>query len=205
MFESLVNDLWKLFFMVNPHIGLPIFLSMTQNYTSSERRNLATKACLYALCLGFGFVFGGGALLKALEVPVSLFGVGGGFLLGVAAWGMLYPSPKKTTNNSEEQLRGDPSLSPLAFPLITGPATLTALVSMAQSGEGASMAGYASVLLAFTIIMAITYAFFLSGGVILKFLGKNGCLILEKLGGIVLVALSATMIFGGLKTFFTGS
>lgn len=209
MFATLGSDIGKIFFFVNPHIILPLFLSMTQNYTNSERQSLGNKFCIYSLFLGYAFVFGGGFLLKALDIPIALFTVGGGILLGVAAWGILYSqdSTEVHPDESPSTVRSDPSLSPLAFPITTGPATLTGLVAMAQSPastQGGIMA-YSSVLLAFTIVIGIVYLFVRCGDFIIRALGKNGCLILSKVGGILLIAMSTTMICGGLKAFFLAS
>lgn len=206
MFGSFGRHMVQIFFFVNPHIVLPLFLSMTQNYTSSERRTMGIKACIYALALGYGFAFGGGVLLDLLGVPVSLFRAGGGLLLGVTAWNLLYASPKKEGSSAEptSTVRADLSLSPLAFPLITGPATLTGIVTVVQTAAARNgvFVGYSTVLLEFSIVIGILYLCLVCGDFILKLLGRNGCLILEKLGGIILIAMSATMIFGGLKAFF---
>lgn len=202
MNNPLITNLVQLFFVLNPHIVLPFFLSMTQNYTQSEQRSIGLKMCLYSFLLGFLFIFGGGSLLDALGVPVSLFRVGGGLLLGVAAWNMLYsPSKPSDATSAEPPVHADIALSPLAFPMLVGPATLTKLVSMVQ--ETSSTFEYCSVLIAFIVMIGLFYGLTWCGGPVMRLLGKNGSMILEKIGGILLVAMAAAMIFGGLKAFYT--
>jgi multiple antibiotic resistance protein len=204
MFESIGSYIIKLFFVINPHIVVPFFLSCTQNYTSAERKLVGRKMCLYGLALGVAFALVGNALLNLVGVSVAAFKIGGGVLLGVAAWGLLYSKQETTSEETapEISMRADISLSPLAFPMFIGPATLTTVVGMMLETKKISTIEPLLVIAALTIIVVLTYSMILCSNLLLKILGRNGALILGKLGGILLIAMSLEMICGGLKIYF---
>jgi multiple antibiotic resistance protein len=160
--------------------------------------------CLYGLFLGLSFVFLGESLLKALGVSIPAFRMGGGVLLGVTAWGLLYSDNKPSENVpfSESTMRFDISLCPLAFPMFIGPATLTTLVSLILEAKAVSIFEASLVVIALLLLIALTYVLTLLGSGIVKILGRNGAIILEKVGGILLVAISIEMIAGGARIFF---
>jgi small neutral amino acid transporter SnatA (MarC family) len=58
------------------------------------------------------------------------------------------------------------------------------------------------VLLALALIIGLTYVLTLCGSGLLRLLGRNGAIILEKLGGILLIAMAVEMFAGGTKAYF---
>ncbi|GHS92868.1 UPF0056 membrane protein [Alphaproteobacteria bacterium] len=206
MFEEFGSYVIVLFFVINPQIILPFFLSCTQTYTDSERKRTALKMCVYGLSFGVAFSALGSLLLGALGISAAAFRVGGGILLGVAAWGLLYSGPKAPSDEAspEQALHHDISLCPLAFPMFVGPATLTTLVRLVEDSKKISAVEPFLVVGAMALIVAVTYILISFSSFFLKLLGKNGTVILEKVSGIFLIAMAAEMIIGGLKVYFLG-
>lgn len=206
MFESgFVGYLFKFFFVLNPHIVVPFFFSCTQNYTQSERRTLAVRMTLFGLGLGILFAAFGTHVLGLVGVDIPAFRIGGGILLMVAAWNMLYGDSSNGAASNEEPTQThhmDISLCPLAFPMLVGPATLTTLVGMVNEAKSVSFIEPFLVTLAMVTIIGINYALILFGAPLFKLLGKSGGLILEKVSGILLVSMAIQMICGGIKSFF---
>jgi multiple antibiotic resistance protein len=204
MFENVSSYFVKLFFVLNPHIVVPFFLSCTQNYTSSERKIVGAKMCIYAFALGLVFCVLGNKVLDALGISKAAFKAGGGLLLAKAAWGMLYskPTPPSEGTSPEISMRSDIALCPLAFPMLVGPATLTTIVGMIKDAEAIGFVEQGLIVATMGVIIAITYVCLLGGGTIMKILGKNGPVILEKAGGILLIGMSIEMICWGLKLYF---
>jgi multiple antibiotic resistance protein len=194
----------KLFVVVNPHIVVPFFFSCTQNYTSYERKAVGLKMCFYGLLLGLSFALFGVKLLSALGISHTALRAGGGLLLGVAAWGLLYSERKEPAEGTEPEqaIRQDISLCPLAFPMFIGPATITTLVGMMHEAESAGKEHVFLVLTALVSLIALTYVLIICGSGFMKLLGHKGSIILEKIAGILLIALSGEMILGSIKKFF---
>jgi multiple antibiotic resistance protein len=204
MFENVVSYFVKLFFVLNPHIVVPFFLSCTQNYTSAERKIVGAKMCIYAFGLGLVFCVLGNSILDSLGISKAAFKAGGGLLLGRAAWGMLYSKPKAPSEGTspEISMRSDISLCPLAFPMLVGPATLTTIVGMIKDAEAIGIVEQGLIVATLALIIGITYICVLGGGTLMRILGKSGPVILEKAGGILLIGMSIEMICFGVKLYF---
>jgi multiple antibiotic resistance protein len=200
--EFLGPNLIKLFFVINPHIVVPFFLSLTQHYTNAERRATAAKMCVYGLGLGLLFIFCGNGLLNMLGVTLPAFRICGGFLLGVSGYGLLYSKDDGGASNAEGGVRNDVSLCPLAFPMFVGPATLTTLVGMVQDAKGIGGGADFMVIFAFIMIVALTYVLNLCGNGFVRILGRSGLMLLGKIGGILIMAIAVQMVVGGAKAFF---
>lgn len=208
LITNLVGNMVILFFVINPHIIVPFFLSCTQNYTNSERNAMGRRMCWYGLFLGLLFGLLGTSVLHMLGVTIPAFRMGGGLLLAVAAWGLLYS--KHSSNDSDEaqgmeESHADISLCPLAFPMFIGPATITTMISLIHKAHEVSIWAEGSVLLAMILIIILTYIFILLGSSIVRLLGRSGLLILEKIAGILLIAMSIEMIASGAKDYFMPS
>lgn len=204
MFENLLSYLFTLFFVLNPHLVLPFFLACTQNYTNSERKLMGKKMCLFGLFFGLTFGILGHSILNLLEVTIPAFRMGGGLLLAVAAWGLLYSKtviPERDPS-IDSGSHADISLCPLAFPMFVGPATLTTIINMIQQAQSVGVIEQATVILALVILIGVTYICTLFGSSIVRLFGKNGLVILEKIGGILLIAMSIEMMAGGAKAYF---
>ncbi|MDR0625423.1 MAG: MarC family protein [Holosporales bacterium] len=202
MLESFVPSLVKLFFVINPHIIVPFFFSLTQNYTNSERRSTAAKMSVYSFGLGMVFVFCGNGLIDALGVTLPAFRVCGGLLLAVAGWSLLYSKSDDKEEASAGSSRSDASLCPLAFPMFVGPATLTTIVGMIQSAKEVGGGADLMVICAFCVLVVFVYLLCLYGSNLMRLLGKNGLVLLGKIGGILVMAMALQMILGGTKAFF---
>jgi multiple antibiotic resistance protein len=204
MLENFSSYFIKLFFVLNPFIVVPFFLSCTQNFTASERKMVGAKMCIYSFGLGFLFCAGGGVVLTAMGISQASFKAGGGFLLAVAAWGMLYSKPSAPSGDTspEVAMRSDIALCPLAFPMLVGPATLTTIVGMVKDAEAIGIFEQIIIVGTLALIIAMTYVALLFGGSLMKLLGKNGALILQKCSGILLIGMALEMIGCGIKMYF---
>jgi multiple antibiotic resistance protein len=204
IFANVPTYFFKFFVAVNPLVVVPFFLACTQNYTTAERRIVAGKMCLYGLMLIILFAACGNTILDWLGVSVAAFSIGGGVILANAAWGLLFSdlSPPLEETSPEIAMRRDISMCPLAFPIFIGPATLTFLVNMVCAAKEVSAVEPFVVTAVVVLFVGITYILTLFGDVILKLLGRNGAMIISRVGGIFLFSISIGMIATGIKTFF---
>ena len=117
-----------LFVALDP-IGLvPIYLGMAQG-TPRERRNLVVnEAVLTGLLIAVIFLFLGRFIFHSLQITDNDFRIAGGLILfGLAAQDILY------TDQRSSEIKQDFGVVPLGMPLIAGPATLTALLTLVDS------------------------------------------------------------------------
>ncbi|WP_228263491.1 MarC family protein [Aliarcobacter cibarius] len=136
-------------------------------------------------------------MFKIFGITLDAFKIGAGALLFLTAVGLIY-------GNKDGQKPTDTNLSdlavvPLALPITIGPGSIGVLLVM-----GAEFNSFSKLLIG---SLAILCAIFLIGtmlylsSIIEKFIGKNGLLIISKITGLFLAALSAQIMFDGIKGF----
>ncbi|MBT8155211.1 MarC family protein [Epibacterium ulvae] len=210
MIESgfLITSFVSLFVIIDP-IGLaPIFIALTQGLDARRRRKIAVRAILVASGILALFAVLGEAVLEFVGISMSAFRVAGGILLFLTALDMLFERRTKRRENTsqpdEEDDFDDPSVFPLAIPLIAGPGSIATMILL--TGEHPGALGFVSVMGVAASVLLILFAFFLSAGLLGRALGKTGITVVTRLLGMLLAALAVQFVLDGLRDFgFVGS
>ena len=141
--EQLVTAFVTLFVIIDP-IGLtPLFVALTQGTGDAARRRIGTRAILVAFGLLTLFGLAGQGLLRAIGIGMPAFGISGGLLLFLTAVDMLFErrsDRRERTAQTEADQPHDPSVFPLAMPLIAGPGALASR-SRSRANSSARMGG----------------------------------------------------------------
>ncbi|WP_170769517.1 MarC family protein [Ruegeria lacuscaerulensis] len=189
-----------LFVVIDPFGTTPIFVALTQDMDAATRRKTAIRSCLTAVCILIAFAAFGEAVLGFVGISMEAFRVAGGALLFLTALDMLFDRrTKRREDRAEEEEHPDPSVFPLAIPLIAGPGSIATIILLA--GQHPGVLGIVEACIVMLAVMAVVLIFFLSGGVIARILGKTGLNVLTRLLGMLLAALSVQFILDGLKAF----
>ncbi len=148
--NTLLEIFVPLFVAMGPLTVLPIFLSMTQDMSVSESRQLTRKAVLTAFFIAVALIVAGQALFRFLSITVDDLKVAGGIILFlIAVYDLLFSSGKRKTANVD-----DVGIVPLGTPLIIGPATMTAAVVLAdQHGRVLTLLGIVANLLIIGLLL----------------------------------------------------
>ena len=117
-----------LFVALDP-IGLvPIYLSMAQGTPRIRRNLVVNEAVITGLLVAVTFLFMGRFIFNSLQITDNDFRVAGGLILfGLAAQDILF------TDQRNSMVSRDFGVVPLGMPMIAGPATLTALLTLIES------------------------------------------------------------------------
>jgi multiple antibiotic resistance protein len=91
---------------------------------------------------------------------------------------------------------------PLAIPLISGPGSISATILLASHAPG--YLGLAGLIAVIVVLMAANFAVFLAAAPIDRLLGATGRLVLSRLLGVILAALSIQFVADGVKAFVGG-
>ncbi len=189
-----------MFVVIDPFGTTPIFVALTQDMETAARRKTAIRSCLTAVCILIAFAAFGEAVLGFVGISMAAFRVAGGALLFLTALDMLFERrTKRREDRAEEEEHPDPSVFPLAIPLIAGPGSIATIILLA--GQNPGIQGIAAACAVMLAVMAVVFIFFLSGGMIARLLGKTGLNVLTRLLGMLLAALSVQFILDGLKDF----
>ncbi len=200
-FASTFYSFITLLAMVNPIEAAGAFASLTVDRSAAERSRIAMRATLVAafILLAFGFI--GDALLSALGISLQAFKIAGGLLLLRVGFNMVFAQQTDTDTADKAKTTvhatNDPSVFPLAIPIISGPGALTAIVAILGKSHSDPWLTYGAILLITIVVFALTYAAMLSSGLLLRFLGRTGVEAISRVAGIIVAAIAVQLIIDG--------
>ncbi|RMD48570.1 MAG: MarC family protein [Alphaproteobacteria bacterium] len=201
MLADLVTAFVSLFVVIDP-IGLtPLFLALTPGASPAARRAIALRAGLIAAVILTLFGLAGEALLGAVGISMAAFRVAGGLLLFLTAIDMLF---ERRTERRERQGESaefpDPSVFPLATPLIAGPGAIATMILL-TGRSGGDWLWTLTVLGVMACVIALCVVLFMGSGILERILRRTGVLVVTRLLGMLLAALSVQFVADGLADF----
>jgi multiple antibiotic resistance protein len=200
---ALISAFVTLFVIIDP-IGLsPLFAALTTGMSPARRRGIAIRACLVAIGILMAFGLFGEALLGFVGISMAAFKIAGGVLLFLTALDMLFERrQERREDTAGEEIRADdPSVFPLALPLIAGPGSIATMILLAGSADWAGYLAISGVMIA---VIAVVFILFLAAPIFERLLGKTGINIVTRLLGMLLAALSVQFVLDGLREFGIG-
>lgn len=194
----------SIFAIVNPIIGLPSFISLTEDITPQERRRVFRLAGVVALLMICAMTLFGRFLLSAVfQIEISQFAFAGGLLLiTIGLRGVLVGPEQRSGNVPEETDRRMAHVSlavtPLATPLLVGPGSIVnAMLIDSQHGHlfalGACVAAFS------VVILFLNYTHLLY-----RFMGRVGVLVIGRMMQIFIVAIGVKFCFNAIVELFPG-
>lgn len=183
-----------LFVAVDAIGNIPIFLSLVEHLSKTQRTRIVPDAVTTATAVAVVFMFIGRWLFSFLGITIPDFQIAGGALLFVIAVRLLMPGAQKgvLTNSHDKDL----GVFPLGTPLITGPAVLTTTLMMMNSF------GAIPTLIALILNMFFVWLTLVKADVIIKFIGPSGIRAFSKIMYILLAAIAVMMIRHGITGAF---
>lgn len=200
MLEASINAFVTLFVVIDP-IGLaPLFIALTQGMPTAERRLVGLRALIIAAVLLSLFALVGEALLGFVGISMPAFRIAGGLLLFLTALDMLFERRTARRERNSETPAEDPSVFPLATPLLAGPGAIASVILLMGRHEG-DFAGQAMVFGVMFAVLGLVMASFLIAGFLERLLGRVGVLVVSRLLGMLLAALSVQFVLDGLADY----
>jgi multiple antibiotic resistance protein len=201
MLDLLVPAFVTLFVIIDP-VGLsPLFLALTRGMTAETRARIGRRAILIAFLLLASFGLFGEWLLTAIGISMPAFRISGGLLLFLIAVDMLF---ERRTDRREARAvtekAPDPSVFPLATPLIAGPGALATMVLLSSQNSD-NIPALIGIHLVMVLVLAMTWLLFHLSGFVGRALGHTGIVVLTRLFGILLAALSVQFVLDGLRDY----
>lgn len=191
---TLASAVVLLFLVVDPFGNVPFFVAALERVAPQRHRRVVARELLFALAVMVGFLFLGRPLLAVLGISEPALSIAGGVILFLIALRMVFPPPGR---GAAEELEGEPFLVPLAVPYVAGPSVLAAeLLLMSREPER-----WATWLLAVLLTWLATAVIVFSGSAIAARLGRRGLIAIERLMGMLLVAVSVQMLLNGIDAY----
>jgi multiple antibiotic resistance protein len=133
MLEILIPVLAKLFSVVNPVGAVPMYLTMTANYTQAERNRTAWRTTLYFVGILLAFFWGGSYILAFFGLQINALRIAGGLIIlqsGIALGNDKFAENRAMSADVQHEALEKPDItfSPLAMPLLSGPGSISLLI-----------------------------------------------------------------------------
>ncbi|EEW24320.1 MarC family protein [Rhodobacter ferrooxidans] len=194
----LITAFATLFVVVDPPGLIPLFIALTPGMTAARRRTIGWHACVIAIGLLTLFGLAGETVLNFIGISMPAFRIAGGILLFLTALDMLFERRTQRREGQANEHPDDPSVFPLATPLIAGPGAMaTMILLVGQAGPGWS--GVIAVHLVMIVVIASAFALFLVAGPLERLLGRTGTMVITRLLGMLLAALSVQFVIDGIR------
>jgi multiple antibiotic resistance protein len=195
--ELFISTFLKMFFIMTPFFVLSVFLTVTHDATAKERKKLAIKVTISVIVTSLILLFFGKHIFEVFGITLDAFRIGAGSLMFLSAVELIQGN-KATAKVGDKDIL-DLAVVPLAIPITIGPGTIGILLVMGATFEDTSsmVMGSFALICAVLVIGLMLY----SSSIIEKLIGKQGLLVISKITGLFLAALSAQIVFTGIKNF----
>ena len=183
-----------LFLILDPLGNIPVFLSLLKGLPPARQRVVIVRELLIALGVLMLFLWAGRYLLELMHLRQESVSIAGGIILFLIGLRMIFPPAEGIMG---EQPEGEPFIVPMAIPMIAGPSGMAA-VMLLGSQEPGRMGAWS---LALAIAWAATAIILFSATYLQKWLGTRVLTAIERLMGMVIVAISVQMLMDGISTY----
>jgi len=189
------------FAIMNPIANTPIFLGLTADDSADVRKKVALKCLLLAFALIVAFTLLGKLIFSLFGITLPAFRIMGGVLVALIGYQMLHGQQsavhQPSAENQQASLEAALSIAvtPLAIPLLAGPGTIATAMNFASTG---GLVEIIITIAAFGLLCFITYAFFVYGERLVRYLGPAGLSVVTRIMGLILAVIGVQMLIGGI-------
>ncbi len=182
-----------LLLITDPFGNIPIFAAALKNVAPERRSRVIVREILIAFVVLLTFMFAGDRFLRIMNLSDLSLQMAGGVVLFLIALRMIFPPPVGET----AELVGEPLIVPLAIPAVAGPSAMATVMLLVSQQPERRLEWIA----ALTVTMLVGAVVLLLAGRIQRLLGDRLVVAIERLMGLILVAVSVEMMLRGVKLF----
>lgn len=207
--DTLLNAFVTLFVILDPIGNAPLFLGLTAGLSRTVRRSIAIQGSFISFVILTLFAVTGTAVLDTIGITVDAFRIAGGILLFVTAFEMIYGQRQERREENTSAAMADQAANlavfPLAIPLLAGPGTISATILLSSefnaSSQGNAWIGTVALIAIIAVLMFLTASFLIAAELLDKYISNTGKLVVTRLLGVLLAALSVQYIADGVLAF----
>lgn len=199
-------SLSSLFAVIDPLGCIPFFTGQTAGMDDRTKARVLFKALVVSFVLLLLFTYAGTAVLHTFGITIDAFRIAGGVIFFGIGLDMLQSKPRRWrtgidgASQTAGPVEGDPSVTPLAIPMIAGPGSITTvMVLRAEAGTPDRLVVVAGSVFA---ILVLTGLILWTADRVLVRLGETGMKIVEKLMGLLVTVIAVQLILNGFAPYF---
>jgi multiple antibiotic resistance protein len=200
MLTFALTALASILFVVDPPGALPAYLVMSEGDDAAKRRRTARKAAVAATLVLAGFAAAGNGLFHLLGLTLPAFQIAGGLILFLVALDMMRaqrPTKEGPAEVSEGRAKEDVAITPLAVPLLAGPAALSTVATLMAQAPG--WEEVLIVYLAVAVTGGVIYLTLRLAEPLFRMLGQTGIQVLGRVLGLLLAGIAVQFVLNGLR------
>ncbi len=192
---DIISAATLLFLVMDPLGNIPVFLSVLDKVAPERRTRVLVRELFLALLVLVAFLYAGQVMLGFLGLSEHSVRIAGGIILFLIALKMVFPVARSA--HAEEEVHGEPLLVPLAIPMVAGPSAM-AVIMLLATNEPDKMTDW---------LVALVAAWFISSLILVsatglkRVLGRRGLIAIERLMGMLLIAISVQMLLEGIAAY----
>jgi multiple antibiotic resistance protein len=189
-----------LFPIVNPLGGIPLFFSLTADFSPEERQRTALKTALYVVAILVTFMLVGRFVLNFFGISLPVLKIAGGLIVANTAWGMVTASSRMTMAESSEALtKEDISLTPMAMPMLSGPGSIGVVMGLAAHAD--HLLSYLGMVAGIVALGLSVYLLLSLGGPFVKRLGPSAMGAINRIFGFLILSIAVQLLWNGVADF----
>ncbi len=204
--RALFEPLSILFWVVDPLVAVPIFITITKGDSIEKKKGTALRAALATwIALSLFAWIGNWIFERWFHISSAEFRIAGGLILLLTAIDMVraQPSPARFTKEEQKEStqKEDVSIVPLAIPMLAGPGAMSTVVVLMQRSEGISSPFIHKIglFLAIFLTCLISWLLLRSAARAEHFLSQGVIRVFERIMGLFLAAVAINFIIAGLR------
>lgn len=190
--------------VANPLAAIPVFLSLTEHNTNTERTHIAQKSSFYMFVVLAIFLLGGTYIMSFFGISLPGIRIAGGLIILRAAYAMLNPgdSERKISEEAEEaaKQKEDISFSPMAMPMLSGPGSIAVVIGLASQAEG--VVDLIIMTAAIVLVALLSYGVLRLAPFSARYIGPTGMSAITRMMGFIAMAIGVQFILNGVSRFF---
>ena len=188
--------------LVNPLGVLPMFISLTHDFTKAQKNNAIRAASLTVVAVIVVCALLGEHIIKFFGISTASLQVSGGLLILLMALNMLNAQPGGARTTLEERDEAEHKhtigVVPLGIPLLTGPGAMSTVIVMAHNAKRTM--DYAVIIGSGVVIAGLVWLTLQMAQPIARTLGRIGINIATRIMGLLVAAVAVEFIVDGLTT-----
>lgn len=186
-----------LLLITDPIGNIPIFINSLRNVPAHRRVRIILREVFIAFCLLLTFMFMGKQFLDLVNLSDLSMQIAGAVVLFLIAIRMIFPSAQTSEVIMHEN--EEPLIVPLAIPALAGPSALATVMLLVSQAPDRRMEW----VMALVVTMLVCAIVLVLADRIQRLLGDRVVMAIERLMGLILVAMAVEMLLRGIKTFAT--
>lgn len=188
-----------IFALIDPLGYVPLFLAMTATDSKERRQRMLRRACTTAFLVLLIFILLGHSILGFFHISIPALQISGGLILLFIGFEMLNllhsKEPLTPSEENEASQKDDISIVPLAIPMLSGPASIVAVVVL--TAKSSAVANYLVVIVSVFLTLLITYFVLSASERIMKVVGLTGVNAASRIMGLLLSAMAVQFVIDG--------